>query len=258
MRIAIIGGTGAEGIYGGAQPEPRTVETKYGSAEVFLVDAGDREIVFLPRHRTGHDLPPHRINYRANLRALADLECRNVIATNAVGSLRANMQPGDFAVVDQFLDFTKQRPLTFFDGDGGVVRHVDVTVPYCPRLRDNLLDAGERALGDALHPTATYVCCEGPRFETPAEIKMFAQLGGDVVGMTGVPEVVLAREAGLCYATVCIVTNYAAGTTPQPLTHAEVTQVMQEREEDLQRLLRAAVEMVEDDPDCPCRHPFEE
>ncbi len=258
MRIAIIGGTGAEGIYEDAEPQPRTVETRYGSVELFVLEVAGREVVFLPRHRMEHDLPPHRINYRANVRALADLECANVIATNAVGSLRAEMQPGDFVVVDQFLDFTKQRPLTFFDGDEGGVRHVDVTAPYCPRLRDNLLDAGEEALGHALHPTATYVCCEGPRFETPAEIRMFAQLGGDVVGMTGVPEVVLAREAGLCYATVCVVTNYAAGATTQPLTHAEVTQVMEEREEDLQRLLRAVVEMVEDDPDCPCHHPFED
>jgi len=257
MRIGIIGGTGAEGIYEEVEPEPRTIETDYGPAEVFVVAAGEREIVFLPRHRTEHDVPPHRINYRANIRALADLECFSVIATNAVGSLRPEMQPGDFVLPDQFLDFTRQRPLTFHDGNDGVVRHVDVTVPYCPRLRDRLLDASEQRLGASLHPTGTYVCCEGPRFETPAEIQMFAQLGGDVVGMTGVPEVVLAREAGLCYATVCVVTNYAAGSSPQPLTHAEVTQVMEEREEGLRWLLRAVVETIEDDPDCPCRRPFE-
>lgn len=257
MRIGIVGGTGAEEIYDDAQPQPQTVQTAYGEAEVLVVAAGDREVVFLPRHRKEHDLPPHRINYRANVRALADLGCLNVIATNAVGSLRAAMQPGDFVLVDQFLDFTRQRPLTFFDGEDGAVRHVDVTVPYCPRIRDCLHDVGEQTLGTALHPAATYVCCEGPRFETPAEITMFAQLGADVVGMTGVPEAVLAREAGLCYATVCIVTNYAAGTTPQPLTHKEVTQVMDERRQDLRRLLRGAVESLADDPDCPCRKPFE-
>ena len=127
-------------------------------------------------------------------RMLAALECRCVVATNAVGSLNMNMGPGDFVIVDQFLDFTKQRPLTLFDGDDGIVRHVDMTEPYCPRIRAVLRQAGEARLGGALHPAGTYLCAEGPRFESPAEIRMFRQLGADVVGMTGIPELVLARE----------------------------------------------------------------
>ncbi len=257
MRIGLIAGSGAEDLYDDAQPRPETISTDYGHVPVFLLDAGgDREVVLLPRHGKEHSIPPHRINYRANIRALEGLGCRSVLATNAVGSMNEEMEPGDFVVCDQFIDFTKQRPLTFFDGDDGEVRHVDVTEPYCPRLRADLREACATALDEELHPAGVYVCAEGPRFETAAEIAMYAQLGGDVVGMTGVPEAVLAREAGLCYATVCVVSNWAAGISDTPISHEEVIEIMADREADLNALLREAVERVEDDEDCGCRQPF--
>ncbi len=256
MRVGVIGGSGVEDLYDDRQPRGESVATDYGEALVYLLDAGDREVVFLPRHGKKHSVPPHRINYRANIRALEALGCGCVIATNAVGSMNREMAPGDFVVPDQFLDFTKQRPLTFFDGEDGVVRHVDMTEPYCPRLRETLRSACEAALGDSLHAAGTYVCAEGPRFESRAEIEMFARLGGDVVGMTGIPELVLAREAGLCYATVCVVSNWAAGISGAPISHEEVVHIMAGRQDDLFRLLREAVAAVEDDESCACRHPF--
>lgn len=256
MRVGLIAGSGIEDLYDEQRPEPRAVGTEYGDVELFLLDADGREVVFLPRHGREHSVPPHRINYRANIRALAEMGCTCVVATNAVGSMNEQMRPGDLVLADQFLDFTRQRPLTFFDGEDGQVRHVDVTEPYCPRIRQVLREACESALGETVHVGATYVCAEGPRFETPAEIEMFAQLGGDVVGMTGVPEVVLAREAGLCYATVCVVSNWAAGISDAPITHEEVEELMDRRQPDLFALLREAIATVEDDETCACRKPF--
>lgn len=256
MRIGLIAGSGIEDLYDGECPRTLTVQTPYGPVEVFSFEMNGREVVLLPRHGKEHSAPPHRINYRANLRALADLDCACVIATNAVGALNLNMAPGDFVIVDQFLDFTKARPLTFFDGEDGVVRHVDMTEPYCPRLREELRRAGEEELGRSLHLSGVYLCAEGPRFETPAEIRMFAQLGADVVGMTGVPEVVLAREAGLCYATVCVVSNWAAGIADAPITHEEVVAIMDERKSALLALLRRTIATLTDDPECACRRPF--
>jgi 5'-methylthioadenosine phosphorylase len=257
MRIGLIAGSGVQDLYDQEEPRQKTVGTEFGEVPVYLVRIDeDRELVFLPRHGKGHSIPPHRINYRANIRALAELGCGCVLATNAVGSMNTQMQPGDMVVCDQFLDFTKQRPLTFFDGEGGEVRHVDVTEPYCPRLRETLREGCMAALGEELHPAATYVCAEGPRFETAAEIAMYSQLGGDVVGMTGVPEAVLAREAGLCYATVCVVSNWAAGITDSPITHSEVEELMDRRQSDLKCMLRETIGRITDDADCACRTPF--
>lgn len=257
MRVGLIGGSGVEDLYDAQRPQEQVVATQYGEARVYVLKADDeREVAFLPRHGSGHSIPPHRVNYRANIRALAALGCTCVLATNAVGSMNEQMQPGDLVVCDQFLDFTKRRPLTFFDGDDGVVRHVDVTEPYCPRLREALREGCVAALGEELHPAGVYVCAEGPRFETAAEIAMFRQLGGDVVGMTGVPEVVLAREAGLCYATVCVVSNWAAGITGDRVSHEEVVEIMARREDDLRCMLRETIGRVEDDPECACRRPF--
>ncbi|MGD9498660.1 MAG: S-methyl-5'-thioadenosine phosphorylase [Armatimonadota bacterium] len=256
MRIGLIAGSGVEDLCDDTRARLRTVTTHYGEVEVRLLDSDGREVVLLPRHGRGHTVPPHRINYRANIRALVELGCSCVLATNAVGSMNMNMAPGDFVIVDQFLDFTRQRPLTFFDGEDGVVRHVDMSEPYCPRLRAVLWEAGEQRLGTSVHWGGTYVCCEGPRFESPAEIRMFQQLGADVVGMTGIPELVLAREAGLCYATVCVVSNWAAGISDAPITHEEVVGIMDARQAALFELLRAAITALSDDPDCACHRPF--
>lgn len=251
MRIGIIGGTGLYDL-GAAGVRTQAVSTPFGEALVSLFAHGGREVVFLARHGHDHSVPPHRVNYRANIDALRRLDCDCVLASNAVGSLRTQMAPGDLVLPDQFLDFTRSRACTFYDGQAAGVRHVDVSEPYCPSLRRQFL----AALGDgAAHPAATYVCTEGPRFETPAEIRMFDRLGGDLVGMTGVPEVALAREAGLCYLSICIVTNYAAGITGVPLTEGEVTALMRERLPRLRQEILQLVAALDDPWQCTCAKP---
>lgn len=255
--MAIIGGTG---VY-----DPRilnnvyeqSVETPYGDVKFKVGELDGRAIAFIPRHGSKHSIPPHLINYRANIWAMKQVGVQQIIATTAVGSLNIAMQPGDFVLVDQFLDFTKNRITTFYEGgDHGVV-HVDVTHPYCSTVRAKLMQAA-REHGIKVHEAGTYVCTEGPRFETPAEITMFAKLGGDVVGMTNVPEVVLAREAEMCYATVSMVTNYAAGISPQPLTHSEVIDTMRANKENIKQLILTTFKLLEIDNDCICRHALAE
>ncbi|NLA27102.1 MAG: S-methyl-5'-thioinosine phosphorylase, partial [Firmicutes bacterium] len=214
MKIAIIGGTG---LYENPYLEEAReiiVETAYGAALLCSGRYRGKEIYFLARHGRRHGVPPHMVNYRANIAALKDLEIDAVISTAAVGSMRQGMPPGSRVVIDQFIDFTKSRPSTFHDKGGDEVVHIDMTVPYCPEIRKAILRAGEK-LKEPLIDGGCYVCTEGPRFETPAEIKMLAHLGSDLVGMTNVPEVVLAREAGLCYATIALVSNFAAGISAE-------------------------------------------
>ncbi|MDI6894937.1 MAG: S-methyl-5'-thioadenosine phosphorylase [Bacillota bacterium] len=251
VRVAIIGGTGVydPGLLEGR--EETTVTTPYGEARVSLGRFRGIEVGFLTRHGPHHSLPPHRVNYRANIRALRDLGFERVLATAAVGSLNPEMKPGEFVLVDQFVDFTRRRESTFFEGGEAGVVHVDFTEPYCPELRASLARAA-RELEIAAHEGGVYVCTEGPRFETPAEIRAFRILGGDLVGMTNVPEVVLAREANLCYALVAAVTNFAAGISPTPLTHEEVLQVMAANTARLRALLERAVEMVPPVRHCRC------
>lgn len=251
VRMAIIGGTG---VY-----DPRILEnvreevisTPYGEASLRIGTYAGEEVAFLARHGTKHTVPPHLINYRANIYALKMLGVERVIATTAVGSINRNMKPGDFVLTDQFIDFTKGRVSTFFDGGEAGVVHTDFTEPYCPEIRTVLAEAA-REVGVTAHDGGTYVCTEGPRFETPAEIRMFERLGGDLVGMTNVPEVVLAREAGICYATVSMVTNFAAGISPTKLTHEEVLEVMAANGENLKRLVMAALTRIPRERGCRC------
>lgn len=235
-EFAIIGGTGLYDPNLLEGPAAETVGTPYGTVALFTGTWAGRRVAFLPRHGSGHSVPPHRVNYRANLWALRQLGVRRCLATAACGALAEPFAPGSLALLDQFLDFTRGRPGTFFDGEDGRVHHADMTEPYCPELRGALQAAAGR-LGIPLLPRATYVCTEGPRFETPAEIRAYARLGGELVGMTGVPEVVLAREAGLCYAAVAISTNWAAGMAGKPLTHTEVLEAMAAATADVRRLL---------------------
>ena len=257
MQIAIIGGTGVYDPKILNNIRDQWVPTPYGIVNFKSGEYAGKEIAFIPRHGSNHSIPPHLINYRANIWAIKKLGVQNIIATTAVGSLNPDMKPGDFVVIDQFLDFIKNRTTTFYEGGERGVVHVDVTAPYCPTLR-TVLAAAAQKLSIPVHLQGTYVCTEGPRFETPAEIKMFAKLGGDVVGMTNVPEVILAREAEICYATVSMVTNFAAGISTQPLTHHEVLETMQANTENIKQLILAAIERLEPEKDCACKHALAE
>lgn len=249
--IAIIGGTGLD-LRAENSPLQMTrderIATRWGEAFVTHAKYFEREIIFLHRHAapdgTTRRVPPHQINYRANIAALKKLGVTAILASTAVGSLRPQWPPGTLVLLDQFLDFTTSRPKTFFDEHPV---HVDVTQPYCPHLRQ-LLQSTSSALGNKIQDGGTYLCAEGPRFETPAEIHLFASWGADVVGMTGVPEVVLAREAEISYAGVSIVTNLAAGISPTPLTQSEVMEAMQEALPQVAQLFLEAARNYEDDP----------
>jgi len=251
LQVGIIGGTGfyEPGIL--EEEKDVVVATPYGRVSLKVGHYGDRDVVFLPRHGGDHSIPPHLINYRANIWALREIGVTRVIATAAVGSLRSELQPGDLVIVDQFLDFTKSRPQTFYEGGKAGVLHVDMSQPYCPALRQEIFKVAS-ALGVKAHNKGTYVCTEGPRFETPAEIRMFQLLGGDVVGMTSVPEVVLAREATLCYATIAVVTNYAAGISEHPLSHQEVIEMMRSVTQVLRRLIFQVIVQLPPERGCTC------
>lgn len=242
MSFAIIGGTGlAELANRLDKTSKETVVTPYGQTEVIRGTQKGRAVVFLARHGWGHRLAPHVINYRANIWALKELGAAAILAASAVGSLRTNIKPGDFILIDQFIDFTKSRPSTFFEGVERELKHIDVTEPYDARLRQALRQAAQEK-GVRLHPSGTYVCTEGPRFETPAEIRMFCQFGADVVGMTGVPEVVLANELEISYATLAVATNYAAGIAGHHLTMEECVREMQKWDQTIFDIFMRAAE----------------
>jgi len=248
VKIAVIGGTGVydPSMMSGIREEK--IKTPYGAVTVLIGSYGNREIAFIARHGHGHSVPPHLVNYRANIAALKQLGVEKIIATAAVGSANMAMPPGHFVFVDQFLDFTKSRPTTFVEN--GVV-HVDMTEPYCPGLR-KLLAATAAGQGLDYHESGTYACTEGPRFETAAEVKMFRHMGADVLGMTGVPEVVLAREAGMCYAAVAVVTNFGTGISPVKLTHQEVVEYITQNEIKIRKLIMQAVSELETAGGCEC------
>ena len=255
-EIAIIGGTGVYDASIMSDIKDIIVSTPYGDVPIKTGSYRSRPLAFMNRHGDSHSLPPHLVNYRANIAALKKIGVKHILATAAVGSLNPAMQPGHFVFVDQFLDFTKYRPFTFFDGgDAGVV-HTDMTQPYCAELRD-VLSRAARSLRLPSHPVGTYVCTEGPRFETSAEIKMYRLLGGDLVGMTGVPEAPLAREAEICYASVAMVTNFAAGISPTNLTHQEVLDIMRHNSDNIRNMLMQTVLWIETDHPCNCHSGIE-
>ncbi len=252
VKIAVIGGSG---VY---DPEildrisEKCIDTVYGEVKLTVGEYRGKRVAFLPRHGQDHSLPPHRINYRANIMALKEIGVKNILATAAVGTLSPEMKPEDFVLVDQFLDYTKARLHTFFGESKEGVIHLDMTEPYCPGLRKVLGEVAD-GLGYNYHIQGTYVCTEGPRFETPAEINMFRLLGGDVIGMTGVPECTLAREAEICYATIAMVTNYAAGMRKEKLSHQEVLDIMAHNIIRLKDLVMRTIAKLDENRTCGCQ-----
>ncbi|HZK19059.1 MAG TPA: S-methyl-5'-thioadenosine phosphorylase [Clostridia bacterium] len=252
VKIAVIGGSG---VY---DPEmldhisEDCVDTAYGKVNLTVGEYRGKRIAFLPRHGQDHSVPPHLINYRANIMALKEIGVKSILATAAVGTLNPEIKPEVFVFVDQFLDYTKARLHTFFGESKEGVVHLDMTEPYCADLRKVLGRAAKR-LGFNYHTEGTYVCTEGPRFETPAEINMFRLLGGDVIGMTGVPECTLAREAEICYATIAMVTNYAAGMTKESLSHQEVLDIMAGNIKRLKDLVMDAIASLDENRSCGCQ-----
>jgi 5'-methylthioinosine phosphorylase len=209
--LAIIGGSGLTKLSTLAVAHREVVRTPYGdpSSALLFGEIAGREAVFLARHGHGHTVPPHRVNYRANLWALKEKGAKNVVAVASVGGIR-DCRPGDLVLPHQLIDYTSGREMTFFDGGEGNVVHVDFTHPYTPELREQCL-AAARAAGLPLRDGGVYGAVNGPRLETAAEIDRLDRDGATLVGMTGMPEASLAREAGLPYVAICVVVNHAAG-----------------------------------------------
>lgn len=238
----MIGGSGLYSLTTSAETRP--VGTPYGnpSGELAIDTIAGVRVAFLPRHGAGHSIPPHRINHRANLWALASLGVERVIAASAVGSLRVDAAPGNVVVCDQFIDHTGGiHPATFFDGPD--VAHVSMAEPYCPDLR-GLAVACCREAGFTVHPDGTVVVVAGPRFSTRAESRRFRAEGGDVINMTQYPEVALARELGMCYVNLSLVTDYDAGLDGDPGVEAVTQDQVMTRFAQHTAMLRRALERL--------------
>ena len=243
--IAVIGGSGLYELF--EADEQVELDTPYGrpSAPVTLATVGGVATAFLPRHGGKHELPPHRIPYRANLWALQAVGVTRIIAPCASGSLQPALEPGTFVVCDQFVDRTTSRDHTFYDGPE--VRHVAAADPYCPDLRRALLEAGGD-LGLPMHDGGTVVVIEGPRFSTRAESAWFQAMGWDVVNMTAYPEGWLARELGLCYANLSLITDFDVGVEGvdghAAVTADEVLRVFAANIDRLRQLLSSAIAQI--------------
>lgn len=240
---AIIGGSGLDQLPGLALDREEFVETPYGepSAPLQYGRYADTPVIFLARHGTRHTLPPHAINYRANLWALQAAGVSSVIAVAAVGGIRADMTPGCIAVPDQIIDYSWGRAHSFHDGGAAELAHVEFDPPYDEALRRQLLDAASAA-GVACVADGTYACTQGPRLETAAEVRRLQRDGCDVVGMTGMPEAVLARELGMAYACIAVSVNWAAGLGESGQgIHAQIEVAMRAGMDKTQVLLQAVL-----------------
>lgn len=257
-KIGVIGGSGLYEIKGFVLKKKRTLSTPYGkpSDQYLTGTMGKTEIIFLPRHGSHHNIPPHMINYRANIWGFRKLGVDRILSISAAGGINKGLKPGDIVISDQILDMTKERKSTYYDGKEGVI-HIDFTEPYCPELRRILLKAG-RQKRLSLKNGGTYVAVEGPRLETASEIKSFSILGGDIVGMTGMPEAALARELEICYAGISVVANYAAGISRRKLTVAEVMEAMKDSTEKIKDLLKSTFTLIPEQMKCSCKDALKE
>jgi 5'-methylthioadenosine phosphorylase len=249
-EIGVFGGSGFYSLFDSV--EERQVETPYGapSAPVAIGEIHGKTAAFIPRHGKGHELPPHRIPYRANVWAMRELGVRRMVGPCASGSLRADLALGEFVVCDQYVDQTNGRADTFYDGPQ--TTHVSAADPYCADLRRLLLDTAAE-LGIAARDGGTVVVVQGPRFSTRAESRWYRDLGGDVINMTAYPECHLARELELCYATIAMVTDYDVGVEGHdPVSAADVLRVFGENNERLRELLFAVIPRIGPQPDDAC------
>ncbi len=256
-KLGIIGGSGLYGVPGFLHLKEECVSTPFGEPSgpyliAGIADDAGTQVVFLPRHGTKHSIPPHKVNYRANIWGMRELGVERILGINAVGGIDPELPPGSIVLPDQALDFTQgARPSTFHDGPDVV--HIDFTDPYCPEIRAALLKASQ-AEGIPVTSGATYVCTNGPRLESRAEIEFFRRAGAHIVGMTGMPEAALARELELCYAAVSVITNFAAGVSAaNKLTTTEVVETMAKSTASVMALLKKTFFLIPEQRGCPCK-----
>jgi 5'-deoxy-5'-methylthioadenosine phosphorylase len=247
VELAIIGGSGLTSMEGLEIIRKEVMHTPFGepSAPVTFGRLNGIEIAFLPRHGAGHTIPPHQINYRANIWALKHMGIQQVIAMAAVGGITDQMAPGRIAIPDQIIDYTSGRGHTFFENNLSHVTHVDFTEPYCEELRGKLQAAAKACCDTGVIPNGTYGATQGPRLESKAEITRLERDGCDLVGMTGMPEAALARELELCYACCAVVANWAAGKGDGGIiTIKDINETLKGGMEQAQRLLLTLAKML--------------
>ncbi len=239
-KIGIIAGSGFCKMKGLIVRETLRLETPYGSPsdDYRLSELEGVEIVFLPRHGNPHRISPHKLNYRANIFGFKKFGVEQIVSINAVGGINPKLHAGSLVLLDQIIDQTSGREASFFN-ESEVV-HVDFTDPYCPEMR-SIFQSASRESEIGINPTGTYICTNGPRLESRAEIHMFAGMGAEVVGMTGMPEATLARELEICLASICVVTNLAAGVSGSRLTTTEVVGTMNASMDKVIQLIKAAL-----------------
>jgi 5'-methylthioadenosine phosphorylase len=250
--VGVIGGSGLYDIEGLTAVREMRVRTPFGTpSDAIVVGILDgTRVAFLSRHGRGHRLSPSEINYRANIYALKSLGVSRVISISAVGSMKDSIRPGDVVLPDQFIDLTKRRAGSFFEG--GMVAHVAFGEPICAGLAQDLEKAAHQ-VGAALHRGGTYLCMEGPQFSTKAESRLYRQWGVDVIGMTNMPEAKLAREAELCYATIALVTDYDCWhDTEEAVTVEAILATLHRNVALAKRILKTVVPSVADAPACSC------
>lgn len=252
-EVGVFGGSGFYRI--ADRVEEVWVETPYGppSDRVALLTIGGRRVAFLPRHGKDHRYPPHRINYRANLWAMKELGVTRIIGPCAAGSLQPDIPPGSFVLCDQFVNRTWGRADTFFDGP--ITTHISAADPYCPEMRQVAAETCRR-LGIDCRPSGTVVVVQGPRFSTRAESQEFRERGWHVINMTQYPEVILARELGMCYLNISLITDYDVGLEGhpevRPVTHQEVLRVFEQNLERLRTLLWELIPAIPAERHCAC------
>jgi len=256
VEIGIFGGTGIydSGLLENSQEVD--IETPYGkpSDTITVGVFNGRKIAFLPRHGKKHTIPPHMINFKANIWAFKELGVTRIIAPSAVGSLKEEFEPGHFALPSQFLDFTKSRDGSF--SEEGRVIHISVAEPFCPELQSSILKVTDKQ-NLKMHKDCTYVCIEGPRFSSKAESKFYRSTGADIIGMTLVPECQLAREAQICYASISTVTDYDVWAE-KPVTAKQVLETLSKNVEKTKKILTELIDIIPKTRGCSCAKALEE
>ena len=258
-EIAEIGIFGGTGIYDSGllkDSKEISIDTPYGktSDSITVGEFNGKKVAFMPRHGKKHTIPPHLINFRANIWAFKELGVKRIIAPSAVGSLKEEFEPGNLALPSQFIDFTKSRKGTFSE-DGKVI-HISVADPFCPELQKVILNV-TKIQGIKIHQDCTYVCIEGPRFSTKAESRFFRTTGADIIGMTLVPECQLAREAQICYVSLSTVTDYDVWAE-KPVTAKEVMETLAKNVEMTEKLLTFVIDQIPEIKSCSCEKALEE
>lgn len=251
-KIAVIGGSGIDNPDILKNPRENKIETPFGKTSSVLVEGqiSGQDVVVLARHGKKHDIMPTKVPFKANIWALKEIGCTHILATTACGSLREEIKPGDLVFIDQFIDFTKHRDLTFYDNK---VVHTSMAEPFCLYLREKLIEGAEE-LKIVHHKKGTNITIEGPRFSTRVESHMFRSFGADVINMSTVPEVILAREQGMCYASVAMATDYDSWhKNKEPVTWEMILKVMDNNAENVKELILKTIPKITQSS-CKCNN----